>query len=55
MCEPVYHNTLPSRGATTAECGDIFLTGTKLRESICDAQRDFKKSEPAKELTDKFR
>ena len=57
MCEPVYHNTLPLNGATTTECDDniIFFTRTKLIESVNEAQREFKKSEPTKELTDKYR
>ena len=55
MCEPVYHNTWHSSEATTTESHGAFLTGTKLTEAVYDIQRVLKRTEPAKELTDKYR
>ena len=53
MCEPVYYNACPTEVATATFGG--YLTGTKLTEAVNDVQRFSKRSEPAKELTDKYR
>ena len=52
MHEPIYCNA--SKTATVSSAGD-FLAGAELTAAISDAQRLFKRSEPAKELKDKYR